>query len=113
MSLKVLVEDENDNSPQFTEAVYKVAISENATIGSLVIQVLANDPDYGSNADLAFTLKGRDGVFDINKTSGESWVASRLSVRFFENPANSNSQSGFYRTVEDTSIDVEKRHIFE
>ena len=71
MSLKVLVEDENDNSPKFTEAVYKVAISENATIGSTVIRVLANDPDYGSNADITFTLKGGDGVFDINKTSGD------------------------------------------
>lgn len=71
MSLKVLVEDENDNSPQFTKAVYKVAISENATIGSSVIRVLANDPDYGSNADITLTLKGGDGVFDINKTSGE------------------------------------------
>ena len=71
MSLKVLVEDKNDNSPQFTEAVYKVAISENATIGLSVIRVLANDPDYGSNADITFTLKGGDGVFGINKTSGD------------------------------------------
>ena len=65
------MEDENDNSPQFTQAVYQVAISENATAGSSVIRVLANDPDYGSNADLAFILKGGDGVFSINQTSGE------------------------------------------
>ena len=70
MSLQILVEDENDNSPKFTKDVYKVAISENATIGSSVIRVLANDPDDGSNADLTFTLRGGDGVFVINVTSG-------------------------------------------
>ena len=30
--LEVKVEDENDNSPQFTESVYQVAISENAIL---------------------------------------------------------------------------------
>lgn len=63
--------DENDNSPQFTKAVYKVAISENATTGSSIVRVLASDQDEGSNADLAFTLKRKDGLFVINETSGE------------------------------------------
>lgn len=71
VSLKVVVEDENDNTPKFTKAVYKVAISENVTVGSSVIRVLASDPDQGSNADLAFSLKGGDGVFVINETSGK------------------------------------------
>lgn len=65
------MEDENDNSPQFTKAVYKVAISENATTGSSIVRVLASDQDEGSNADLAFTLKGSDGLFAINEISGE------------------------------------------
>lgn len=63
--------DENDNSPQFTKAVYKVAISENATTGSSIVRVLASDQDEGSNADIVFTLKGTDGLFAINETSGE------------------------------------------
>ena len=70
----MVVEDENDNTPKFTKAVYKVAISENATIGSSVIRVLASDPDHGSNADLAFSFKGGDGVFAINETSGKLTV---------------------------------------
>lgn len=71
MSIEVEVEDENDNPPQFTESVYQVAISENATVTSSIIRVLANDPDHGSNGDLVFTLMGGDGVFAINETSGE------------------------------------------
>ena len=71
MSLEVEVEDENDNSPQFTESVYQVAISENATVASSIIRVLAVDPDHGGNGDVVFTLTGGDGVFAINKTSGE------------------------------------------
>lgn len=70
MSLEVNVEDENDNRPQFTESVYLVAISENATVSSSIIRVSAYDPDYGSNADLIYSLMGGDGVFAINRTSG-------------------------------------------
>ena len=69
--IEVNVEDENDNSPQFTESVYQVAISENATVASTIIRVSASDPDHGGNADLVFTLMGGDGVFAINETSGE------------------------------------------
>ena len=47
-----------------------MAISENVTIGSSIIRVLANDPDHGSNSDLAFTLTGGDGIFVINETTG-------------------------------------------
>ncbi|XP_068723113.1 protocadherin Fat 4-like isoform X1 [Montipora capricornis] len=78
VSLQILVEDENDNSPKFTKDVYKVAISENATIGSSVIRVLASDPDDGSNADLTFTLRGGDGVFVINVTSGLITVLKKV-----------------------------------
>lgn len=70
MSLEVNVEDENDNRPQFTESVYLVAISENASVSSSIIRVSADDPDYGSNADLIYSLMGGDGVFAINRTSG-------------------------------------------
>ena len=70
MSLEVNVEDENDNRPQFTESVYLVSISENATVSSSIIRVSANDPDYGSNADLIYSFMGGDGVFAINRTSG-------------------------------------------
>lgn len=70
MSLEVNVEDENDNRPQFTESVYLVAISENATVSSSIIRVSADDPDYDSNADLIYSLMGGDGVFAINRTSG-------------------------------------------
>lgn len=65
------MEDENDNPPQFTESVYQVAISENATVASSITRVFADDPDHGGNGDIVFTLMGGDGVFAINETSGE------------------------------------------
>ena len=71
VSLEVEVEDENDNPPQFTESVYQVAISENATVASTIIRVFADDPDHGGNGDIVFTLMGGDGIFAINETSGE------------------------------------------
>ncbi|XP_078366665.1 protocadherin Fat 4-like [Oculina patagonica] len=78
VSIEVNVEDENDNPPQFTESVYQVAISENATVASSIIRVIANDPDHGGNADLVFTLMGGDGVFAINKTSGVISIMSKV-----------------------------------
>ncbi|XP_067054992.1 protocadherin Fat 4-like [Acropora muricata] len=78
VSLEIRVKDENDNPPQFFKDVYKVAISENATIGSSVIRVLASDPDHGSNADLTFTIQGGDQVFSINSTSGLISVSSKV-----------------------------------
>ena len=69
--IEINVEDENDNSPKFTESVYQVAISENATVASSIIRVSASDPDHGGNGDLVFNLMGGDGVFAINETSGE------------------------------------------
>lgn len=74
VNVRVKVIDENDNIPTFTKSLYLAAISENMTIGSSVLQVSASDPDEGSNGDIVYTLRGTDGMFAINSTSGNTLV---------------------------------------
>ncbi|XP_049642842.1 protocadherin beta-16-like isoform X1 [Suncus etruscus] len=55
---KVLIEvvDNNDNSPEFEQQLYRVHIPENSSIGSLVTTVSASDLDSGVNGEITYTL---------------------------------------------------------
>ncbi|XP_033010341.1 protocadherin gamma-B6-like [Lacerta agilis] len=52
--VRINITDANDNPPIFTQEVYKVSLSENAPIGSTVIQVIASDEDEGSYAQIRY-----------------------------------------------------------
>ncbi|XP_061826093.1 neural-cadherin-like isoform X1 [Nerophis lumbriciformis] len=53
----VLVEDENDNAPGFAQSSYLLSpFSEDAAVGTTIIQVMATDPDSGSNGDLVYSI---------------------------------------------------------
>ena len=64
----VNVEDENDNSPRFTENLYKADIKENAQSGTVVKTVRATDKDSGLNAQITYSItSGNPGnLFRIN-----------------------------------------------
>ncbi|XP_053253331.1 protocadherin gamma-B1-like isoform X2 [Podarcis raffonei] len=48
--------DANDNSPIFTQEMYKVCLKENTPKGSSVIQVKATDRDEGSNGHIMYSF---------------------------------------------------------
>ncbi|CAI5780368.1 protocadherin gamma-B5-like isoform X16 [Podarcis lilfordi] len=52
--IRINITDANDNPPIFTQEVYKVSLSENAPIGSTVLQVIASDDDEGSYAQIRY-----------------------------------------------------------
>eukprot|EP00118_Oscarella_pearsei_P006772 m.31271 g.31271 ORF g.31271 m.31271 type:complete len:2547 (+) comp31469_c0_seq1:266-7906(+) len=56
-SFAVLVGDQNDNSPQFSQNVYDFSVMENSLVDAGVDAVSANDKDIGSNAELEYNLK--------------------------------------------------------
>ncbi|CAG7823399.1 unnamed protein product [Allacma fusca] len=78
-SLKVTVEDVNDNKPIFTEDVYTVTVKEDAQIGALVGRVHADDKDVGINRRIRYSLLSTvansdavvDNQFGIDANSGE------------------------------------------
>lgn len=56
----LLFTDVNDNVPFFTSSIYEASVTEGAEIGTLVLQVSANDLDLGLNG------KVWNGVFQLN-----------------------------------------------
>ncbi len=45
----LLLTDVNDNVPFFTSSIYEASVTEGVEIGTLVLQVSANDLDLGLN----------------------------------------------------------------
>ncbi|XP_046738187.1 protein dachsous [Diprion similis] len=56
ISVKITVEDANDNAPQWTLDPITVRVSERATIGSTIYNLTATDLDSGVNGDLRYSL---------------------------------------------------------
>ncbi|EDO26666.1 predicted protein, partial [Nematostella vectensis] len=54
VKVKVIVDDANDQHPQFTKRVFAAKISESAALGSTVATVSATDRDEGVNAKLKY-----------------------------------------------------------
>ncbi|GFN76593.1 cadherin-related tumor suppressor-like [Plakobranchus ocellatus] len=70
--LMIYVDDQNDNSPIFTQAVFSAELEENCLKGTPVIKVMATDLDSGSNQQLAYSIKSgnTNNTFAINRTTG-------------------------------------------
>ncbi|TNN70480.1 Cadherin EGF LAG seven-pass G-type receptor 1 [Liparis tanakae] len=71
-TVKITVEDENDNYPQFTEKRYVVQIPENVAVNTKVIQVDATDTDEGNNAKVHYSIISGNvkGQFYIHSPTG-------------------------------------------
>ncbi|XP_066580030.1 cadherin EGF LAG seven-pass G-type receptor 1 isoform X2 [Amia ocellicauda] len=68
----ITVEDENDNSPQFSEKRYVVQVPENIAVNSKVAQVEATDKDEGNNAKVHYSIISGNvkGQFYIHSPTG-------------------------------------------
>nr|XP_029535883.1 protocadherin-16-like [Oncorhynchus nerka] len=78
-TVEVTLLDVNDHSPQFTSSSYTADLSEDAPIGSLVLEVSATDLDQGSNSQvLYFLLRGSQGMFIIDQHTGHVITAAPL-----------------------------------
>uniref|UniRef100_A0AAY5EX24 Cadherin domain-containing protein n=1 Tax=Electrophorus electricus TaxID=8005 RepID=A0AAY5EX24_ELEEL len=79
----VNVEDVNDNIPAFSEALYKVRVSENSPLGTTVIKLVATDLDEGVNGELVYTLTAGGAskitdLFAIDPIIGEITIKGNL-----------------------------------
>ncbi|XP_054647589.1 protocadherin alpha-6-like isoform X21 [Dunckerocampus dactyliophorus] len=82
MTILINVLDVNDNAPVFYKDVYSVLLSENAPLGTTVIQMNATDLDEGSNGDVMYSI-GKNNhdimhLFDINMNTGEIVVKGQI-----------------------------------
>ncbi|XP_044133356.1 protocadherin gamma-B1-like [Bufo gargarizans] len=89
--LKIIVIDANDNTPIFTQDMYKVTLKENIPINSTVIVLNATDNDEDINAQIiySFSKTSRNihhmGTFSINPNSGEIKIIGDLDFEITEN----------------------------
>ncbi|KAG8563049.1 hypothetical protein GDO81_015908 [Engystomops pustulosus] len=73
--LEIVVLDQNDNRPVFSQALFRGYVLENAIPGTLVMRVIATDADDANtdNAQLKYSIIQQDspGMFSINQDTGE------------------------------------------
>nr|XP_060634795.1 protocadherin-23 [Anolis sagrei ordinatus] len=61
LRVQIHVLDENDNAPAFGQSEYRVRVREDAAVGSSLCQLVATDPDSGSNGEVRYSLSRRQG----------------------------------------------------
>lgn len=68
--------DINDNRPEFSRAVYSKTIDDRFGSTNEVLQVMAEDPDFGVNGSISYSIEqtGGDPVFRIDNTTGRIFL---------------------------------------
>ncbi|XP_042566742.1 protocadherin gamma-A11-like isoform X33 [Clupea harengus] len=88
VKISVTVLDANDNPPIFSEAVYKVSLSENAVQSTVVVKVSATDLDQGTNGEITYSFSQNTGkaldLFKIDSNSGDITVNGVLDFEKFK-----------------------------
>ena len=56
VTVYINVKDVNDNSPTFSQAVYRAEVAEDAEPGSSILQVEATDLDSETNGDIEYSI---------------------------------------------------------
>lgn len=78
-TVRVIVQDMNDHSPEFERQSYRATVSENLPAGTKVLHPIASDKDFGLNAKIRFSLLGEKmEKFNVNTETGEITTAISL-----------------------------------
>ena len=82
LPITILVQDINDNSPQFGHSNLHALIPEDAKVGSIVSSVEATDIDSGENGRIEFKFSAESmestGYFEIDKDTGNIYLRESL-----------------------------------
>ncbi|XP_064628041.1 protocadherin Fat 4-like [Lineus longissimus] len=87
VGVTVVVEDQNDNSPEFEQTTYKANLTENEPL-RVLFQIKATDQDAGDNAKVTYSIisGNEDGVFGINTTSGQLSIIDGSKIDYNKRP---------------------------
>ncbi|KAI3353561.1 hypothetical protein L3Q82_020081 [Scortum barcoo] len=82
VQVSVTLLDENDNSPVFSANMYEGKVFANQTEGMMLVQVKAEDPDAGANAEIKYSIDfgNNDGYFSISENTGEITLAKTIPL---------------------------------
>ena len=80
-SVRVSIQDINDNEPIFERTFYNATLKENERVGLCFLKVSAKDPDCGINSVVSYKIGEAANMgrrFKMNPNSGEICLASQL-----------------------------------
>lgn len=76
--VEIILQDVNDNAPEFISDNFKVSVLENVKVGQVFSRVQAIDSDDGSNKMIVYSLIRTDVPFAINPLNGDISTTSPL-----------------------------------
>lgn len=87
-TVQLTILDVNDNAPRFSASEYRASLKYDVTQGFLITQIQAQDPDYGTNAKITFSLYSEAHVpvadiLEIDPDSG--WMVTKGSFSHLRN----------------------------
>ena len=83
--LTIYVHNVNENPPVFEHSEYNTTVVETTAIGSVVLNVIAHDPDPGLIGEVRYRIVSvfdAAGSFEVNETTGDIYVNSTLDFDF-------------------------------
>lgn len=85
VNLAVRILDLNDHAPAFTQKSYNASVYENRTLGFIVMQITATDPDFGENGTVVYSIVTQNSTlplpFSINSSTGVLVVSGYLNFK--------------------------------
>ena len=79
VTVKIIVVDDNDNSPFFDPTEYSLSVDENAPLGKVLHVFTAKDNDVGANAEVHFYISDGNEAHEFRLlTGGELVVDGKL-----------------------------------
>uniref|UniRef100_A0A672IB29 FAT atypical cadherin 1a n=1 Tax=Salarias fasciatus TaxID=181472 RepID=A0A672IB29_SALFA len=120
VNINIQVKDVNDNKPVFESDPYEAVVVENLPTGTQVIQVKANDHDFGTNGHVVYSLDPKQDSADIPElfavNSETGWVTTlkeldrekvdRYSIKVLATDQGDKVQHATATRVEVTVADV-------
>ena len=78
--LVVRVSDVNDNDPTFTDTGFDMSVSEAQLTNTVIVKIIATDPDLGTNSQLVYTINSgnNEGKFSLNPVTGNLTLIQKL-----------------------------------
>ena len=118
-SVKIILQDVNDNPPVFEKTLYEAELRENSPSRTFVTQMVATDLDSPKNADIVYELVDPSDQFEIEPESGNV-----KSLRTFDfeltdtlflkirarNPKSSNTENDSSQTLLKINIQGENEY---
>ncbi|KAK3521773.1 hypothetical protein QTP70_018306, partial [Hemibagrus guttatus] len=110
--VQITVEDANDNVPTFTQASYKVSVTENTPVDTVILVLSAVDNDQGDNGCITYSIQSLLPLpFTINQNTGELITSKELdfesSLETYVFPVRASDWGLPYRRESEVNVTVQ------